>query len=379
MDFFNPLLVASSPYQQLANAQWQQMPFFYVSLSWLKFIPHNIAFCLILGLFITVLATIYFFAFHIDNYWKSIISTIILLSCYPIVFSIDRGNLEMLFFLFLLVTLILFKKHHYNHSAIVLAVAVAFKPFAIALLPLFLYKKRYLECIFIPLAAILITIISLLILPGSLWSNFHSWMTNMRLYNTNYVLSIEGMIGGNSIFGALKLWFITAYYPYSINNTQTWMQTMAPTYLYGTILLAALVSYFIIRFQFDFWKKVTLLICCMNLLPTVSGDYRLIHFLIPLYFWLQTIPKEKHSLVRQSHFKNKDYVYQLFFALLLIPRNYYHFWGRELTTAIYTSPAIMLLFMFFIIIDYYVENRHGNRLSDISCSQIPSYPSSIQS
>ncbi len=383
MDFFNPLRVASSPYLQPVNAQWQQMPFFYFLTGLLKLLPHNLAFVLTLSIFWVSLAIICFLAIHTNNYWKTSFIAFILLTSYPVVFILDRGNLEMLFFLCLFIILILLKKRLYTISSLILAGTMAFKPFAIFLLPLFLYKKRYLECIAIPIAAVLITVISMTHFPGSVLHNYHNWMRNLTLYNSDYALNLEGIIGGNSIFGAIKLSLLIEHYPATLSNMQAGLQAISQIYFYGTILLMVLISYFIIRFRFEFWKKVALLICCMNMFPTVSGDYRLIQFFIPLYFWLQSIrqrsKQETNGNTPQPDFTYTDYIYALLFALLLIPRNYYHFWGTELTTAVYTSPAIMLFFTSFIFIDYYLSNRQSNNPPNESHSELKLGSASIKS
>ncbi len=56
------------------------------------------------------------------------------------------------------------------------------------------------------------------------------------------------------------------------------------------------------------WRKVTLLVCALNLLPIVSGDYKLLYLFVPLYLFINK--EELHRM---------DWVYAVLFSLLLIP------------------------------------------------------------
>lgn len=351
MDFFNPLSVSLAPYQQITN-HWQHMPFYYTLISTLRIFPPRIAFYLVVCVFIAFFVIFFLKATYRISYWKSALCVIILFSSYPVVFAIDRGNFEMMFFILLFSTVILISKKQFILATLVTSIAMSFKPFGIFLLPLFIYKKRYWECLLIPLFTLLISYFSIRHFPGSVAFNYHHWMQNVSLYKTHYNLGVEGIINGCSIWGAIKQMILSINYPLPL-DTINGLKEIAHLYFYSAAALTVLIIYFVVRFPSDFWKKLTLLICCMNMFPLTTADYRLLHFFIPLYFWLSQNDKNTNHLWGIRF----DYIYLLLFALILIPRNYYHFGGTPVTSAVYTSPLIMIIFTIVIFVDCYITNR----------------------
>jgi hypothetical protein len=73
-------------------------------------------------------------------------------------------------------------------------------------------------------------------------------------------------------------------------------------------------------------------------LPQVSCDYKLIHFFIPIFLFINTKDKSK-----------KDFAYVLLFALLLIPKNYHLL--SKIYDGVIIDPIIMLVLAALIMAD----------------------------
>jgi hypothetical protein len=167
---------------------------------------------------------------------------------------------------------------------------------------------------------------------GGFLNNVGRLLTNMGLYNKVYVIGGEGIYFGHSLFGLLKFIMLIK------NKIQLTVLIFMP-YLVVALTGFILISLYIIFIEKEFWKKVALLVFAMNLLPFVSGDYKLLHIFIPLFLFINNGVKTK-----------LDYVYTILFGLLLIPKDYYHYPPiPEVTISVMLNPLIMLAITFLII------------------------------
>jgi hypothetical protein len=115
-------------------------------------------------------------------------------------------------------------------------------------------------------------------------------------------------------------------------------------------LLACVVVY-VVCIEKRFWRKVALLVCALNLLPVVSGDYKLLHLFIPLYLFINENEPER-----------LDWVFTALFGLLLIPKNYYRIPSLpEASISVLANPLLMLLLAAVIVVTgtraYVTERR----------------------
>jgi len=261
---------------------------------------------------------------------------------YPVLFSFDRGNIEIYVFIFMAIFIYLYLKQNYALSCVFLSFAVAMKLFPVVFLILFFSDKKYKEAFFTIFLTIIITLISLFIFKGSLLHQISILMQNLTLYNRYYIIGNFGLAYSSSLYGALKI--ILSY---------TNLLNMG--IFYFCYLLFAVISAPILLFiaykENDFWKKVTLLTLIMIIFPQVSADYRLIYIFIPV--WLFVNAPIKNRL---------DLLYTTCFGLLLIPKNYYFFQGTAYSISIILNPLIMIIIIFMIIIQYY-KNHKTKKLS----------------
>ncbi len=156
----------------------------------------------------------------------------------------------------------------------------------------------------------------------------------MNFFNERYAIGPGGWSFGNSLWGAIKILRI-----YFFNNCDISILFKYYSFLTMTILIA--VSTYILMIEKIFWKKVCLILILMSILPSVSGDYKLIHLFIPLFLFIDSEEKDKY-----------DMIYVILFSLLLISKAYYHFpFELEVTEGVIIDPLLMVLIMFFIIYD----------------------------
>lgn len=226
---------------------------------------------------------------------------------YPFLFLMDRGNFDMIIFIFFAAFLFLFQKEKYQAAAIFLGLTNAMKPFSLLFLFLFLFKKRYRE-FFLSIGVTFLFIVGgFMIFKGNIFEQLASMFQSIMWYKVKYVYENNnnfGMGRGSSLFMLLKL-LMCKVTPIPIISTFQ----LDKIYSYFCYLATGLTLFFTWKEKI-FWKQATLLTCNMLLLPYYMEDYKLIFLFVPI--WLFVMAKEKSKF---------DIIYLILFALLFIPKN----------------------------------------------------------
>jgi len=287
---------------------------------------------------------------------------------YSVLYSLDKGNLDMLLFIVLALSVYAFKSKRYMLSAILLAVENAIKPFPVIFLLLFLYKKRYKE-FFISLALTAIMIIGCFFaFKGTLLDQISVLSKDLSLFKGAYMYGIDRNLGltfGSSLFMPLK-WVFCQVSAHPLMSTVTFVN------LYNILwnIVTVVVAFFTWK-EKVFWKKISLLTFYMLLMPYLVYDYKLIFLFIPL--WLFVAEKEKSKF---------DLAYTILFGLLFIPKNIVFFnaaafkdpsllsfWAggadfivnninwSMISLSVIINPLIMLIFIGLIITEQFSKKK----------------------
>lgn len=328
MDFIWPYMLSPNPYVILRPSH-QNFPFLYKIASGFRILEPTFSLFTFLFLFWALFAYICMRELRTENRIFNLQTAFIFcFLSYPILISLDRANFEVLEFLFLYVYIFYYQKRP-NLSALALGCGIALKAFPVVLAILLQADRKYKQLFIAALTSFTVTMISYATLPGGIITNILYHLVNLKLYTKFYVIDNLGLYLGNSIWGGLK--FISIW---------TSSRLLDPnTYTSLSVLVLIAISCYIIFFENSFWKKTALAVCSLNLLPVVSGDYKLLHIFIPLFLFINTSEQSKY-----------DIVYVLLFGLLLIPKGYYHLPTLpEANIAILLNPVLMLLMVLSII------------------------------
>jgi 4-amino-4-deoxy-L-arabinose transferase-like glycosyltransferase len=279
---------------------------------------------------------------------------------YPVLFSLDRANVEIYIFIFLSLGLYLYLKGRTLLSGILFAVSIAMKLFPAVFLVLFIKDKKYKEAFLIVLASILLNLISFAVLKGGFLVNIKGMLFWQNLYQTYYVIRNEGLYFGSSLFGAVKVFIyafanlshIFSYKTLIVENKDAFQTVIVDhasmilaVYSIFALLAFALISAFIVFKEKNTWKTAALLVFSMTLLPFVSADYKLLYIYIPLLLFIDQ--KQKHKF---------DTLYSILFGLLLIPKDYYMI-ARDASISVVLDPLLMVIFTGLIIFDGLKERK----------------------
>ena len=343
MDFFNLQAVHFDPYLHLDQLRIC-FPFVYTISSLLFMVEAHEGFVIFNILFFVPLI---FLSWH---YLKggskfNTCRDVIIFTCltYPVLICFDRGNLENWQFILLVALLYLFTAKRYYAAAVVLGVAIAFKPFPIVFLILFLTEKKFLPAVVSVVVAVGLTFGSLLLFAGGFSYNLHTWLGELAKYQQQYAGGIEGIFFGHSLCGMLK--YIYLHHAGVAPGLHTHARMLLISKLYfpfaAVVGLAAFAYLAKFRSSLLVWEKWAILLFCMTALPFVSGDYTLIHYFIPIYLFLNA----------PAMARGRDMVLAVLFALLLIPKSYFYHWpvAPELTIAVVINPLLQLAIVGVIV------------------------------
>lgn len=235
---------------------------------------------------------------------------------YPFLFTVERGNFELLLFSFLLIFLYLFVKKKHLWSTIPLSMAIAMKAYPAILLVLFLVEKKWKEAIITVGLTIVLTVISLSLFQGGFVANLNYLLSLSNFSNNDTFVEFTSIEPGTVIQRGVTLLSLIKIILQNnqIAPSQFWLNNYKIIYISASALLGIAVIIYILLSHQKLWKTVSILILLMLLLPPISGEYKLIHMYIPLFLFCF----EENS-------SKLDYLNILLFTILMIPKNYYYY------------------------------------------------------
>jgi hypothetical protein len=264
---------------------------------------------------------------------------VLVLLSYPVLFALDRTNLEILLFVFIAgFFYFLYVRESVWLAALFLAAAIAFKLYPATLLVLLLAERRFKACILAVVFALGLTVIGTAAMAGlghfSLAAVWQMNSSGKTLYQQTMVIGGGGIQHGHSLWGVLDL-------PTFLRGQEPghWRITL---YEVAAGLIFLLLAVHVIFRETERWKRVLLLMVPAVLLPFVSADYTLIQLYFPLVFFL--------NARRVSRW---DVAYVALFGVLLIPLDYHYLAlaGDGVSISVIVYPVAMLALMVLAIFD----------------------------
>lgn len=350
MDFFNSYRHITLTGKGVYAPGHDMLNFIYYLLPLFSFKTEGLSY-----LIYALIFTVYLFCFNYFNIKKNKevgtkdwslfnYSFIFTFLTYPFLFAIDRGNCEMYIFITLSLSFFFYYQKKYLISAILLGLAVHFKIYFAVFLLIYFTDKRFREIGIVIFLFFILPYIALfidnLLFPAvqfsdSIFSFLKSASSSENWYNTLYVLGDGGAAYCSSLYGGLKgiLYFIHPDMPPGSAPIQHLFRLYFPV----SALCAGIITVYMLFFEREAWKKVTLVTLALILLPYVTGDYRLIMLLIPLWMFINSQEQAKNNVL-----------YAILFGLLLIPKDYYII-RSFISISVIINPILIIIFMILLI------------------------------
>ena len=349
--------ITNDPYINLPNRENQAyFPLAYHILKPLSFLNNFEKKILPFVVFVALCSvTIFFCAYYfvkkisfIETFWKkfSLIILIIFLS-YPILYCIDRGNLDLLILCLLFLAIIgLINSRKFIFVSFIILCALI-KPFFILYLILILkiHERKTIKLFFLSLVIYFILFI-LLIVPfeGELIDNILTLKQNY-----NWVISLaenqDPWRRNISILDLLKFFF---NYNFTTSNYDLY-QPKKIHIIYTAISIFFLIiscGLIVLNDKQIFWRDITIVTCCQILFRTISGNYSLVYFIPCILLFL---------ISQENLKKNKIYFYTVLLASTLISKDYYYFarFNFEIDIGVILNPLIIFVLLVLLLYDHF--------------------------
>jgi len=252
---------------------------------------------------------------------------------FPLLFDLDRGNLEAFVFISMVLFMYMFYRKHYNMSAIFLAMAIAMKLTPILFAILFIKHKQFKSIILCGISTLILTLFSLLLFKASVLNSINGVFSGISYFYNDYVIGNGGLKYGSSIYGAIKNFIIME----NINMPIDWLYSI--TNMVSMLVMIVILLIILIK-KSVLWKQVALLSCLTLLCTPVASDYRLIIMFLPLWLFLLETDKSKF-----------DTIYAVLFGLIMIPQGYYIFYPATVSVSEFSHPLILIALSIIILLD----------------------------
>lgn len=267
---------------------------------------------------------------------------ILVVLSYPVLFALDRTNLEILLFVFIAgFFYFLYVRESVWLAALFLAAAIAFKVYPATLLVLLLAERRFKTCVLAVVFALALTAVGTAAMAvlghfslSALWEMNSS---GKAFYQQTMVIQGGGVQHGHSLWGLVELPTFLAVRPVAHWQTMVYEAAAAVIFI--------LLSLHVVFRETERWKRVLLVMVPALLLPFVSADYTLIQLYFPLVFFL--------NARRVSRW---DVAYVILFAVLLIPVDYHYYYyatphSDDVSISVVAYPLALLALMLLALWD----------------------------
>lgn len=309
--------------------------------------------CLALKIFIlTIITFIFVYLFKSIKMiggsikYSILMSALVVLTSYPLLFLIDRGNFEGIQFILLTLFTYLYINEKYKTSILMLALACCMKPFAIVFLVLFLSRDKFKYIGLFVVEAAAIVWLSFGFLPGGFKYNLINLLVGLSYYDKIMVLGPKGILFNHTMYTPV----------YLINSILNFCNplTLKKTYLIYALILFLGITFFIIKYETYLWRKIFLLYLCMIGLPYISANYTLVHLYVPAMLFFQYCEEEKSS-------KDNKYALwiTLFLAFLMIPKEYFSGSIIKAGISILVNPVLIYILAIILIVSRLNEHHRA--------------------
>jgi hypothetical protein len=317
-DFNNmyEIVTGFSPYHSAHWFQSNYFPFANVFFSVFAIIPSRET---SLVCFLLVFAMIYVaFVMRMNRRFFGLpayMVFILFIASYPMLFAVDRANVEIYLFLCLaFFCYMYFKAGNEIAGAVFLGATIAMKLYPGVFLVLFIRDRKW-KALGLTLAVTAtLTFVPLLLFRGGIVSNV-SWMMDAFREFSQRSTGIGGLQHSSTLYGCIKIFFGMLYKLGFLGVGSDFFVAFDASatipYAVAVALLFAVICVPIVLKKVGNHAAILLLTGSMQLLPFVSYDYKLIAFYVPLAFF-----------IARTKTRRFDGSMAALYGLLLIPKDY---------------------------------------------------------
>lgn len=241
-----------------------------------------------------------------ERYLNIIVFT---LMSYPLLFILDRGNIEGIVFVFLACAAWLYLTGYGKWAAACIGTAASIKGFPILFLLLFIKERRWKELMIGVAVPASLSLVALLFLKAGVLENLALMIAALSHFGDFLLIWHNGITHSVSLFGmAYSVWILIHQ---SFIDVATLKPFVAVYHIVAVVIGLFAVAYVYFS-RLELWKVWFVLVAIVQLLPFPSYDYKLIHTMVPMFL-----------LIRSGVETRLTRSYLMLLCLIVIPKGFW--------------------------------------------------------
>ena len=331
-DFFEAWRTSRGPHPYVdfpLSAPSSYFPVTHIVLFPIAQLPLELALVLYLGAFTVAFVALVAMGAGGDGFSRTRAALVLTACSTPVLFLVDRANIEGLLFLLLAGALLAYRRERLYLAAVLIAIPVAMKGSAGIFWLLFLFDG-HIRALLVSIATFAFgTAAALLVLPGSFSANIDGLSSALETLLTATSEGTAGLRHSASLksaFAGLGRW--DEHFNFFVVN-----------YAFVALALLFAVALALALLRLELWQRVALLSAAMILVPSVSYEYRMIHVYLPLLLFLAVVESRR-----------ADALYVALFGLLLIPKGLPILYA-DVNIGTVVNPLLLVALMVAVVID----------------------------
>lgn len=287
-------------------------------LAWLEYGLATVIF--LVGSLIGVVAAFWRRIDVDDRLTRSLLALVLGCLTYPVLFALDRGNVDLLVFFALWAMLALILRGHWVGAAVALSVAASMKGIPALFVVLFVQARQFRAVAVAIGVSALLTFGALAMMDGGIMDNVKALKRSLEGFDTASTQETKGLQHVSTIAGLLGV--LEHYFSWSSTLVQA-SRVIAGGLLFGIVVATLLLP-------LDLWQRVTLLTVAIIAVPTVSYDYRLTLILLPVLL-----------ILSERDVPDLRVAPPILFGLLLVPKGLPILWA-DVGVGTLVNPLLMI-------------------------------------
>lgn len=293
-----------SPYQDNYS---DYFPFTYWALKYIAFLTPQTASYLFLGLSLAGLLAVLLEVLQPlvpRTAERLLCATGLLVLSYPVLFCLDRANIEIGMVFLVATALLYFRHRNWIPGLAWLLPAICLKLYPILLCALFVRRKHLVKIAFIGVAFLIVSLCCLSSFAFTWEKNWHLWQGNLRYYLEQYVIYDWGLAGSASPWNTLKAPLIFGYFmaePFmDPNHPHNFLGVIRMVYHgYAIVALGCIVgvTLYAILVEREFFRRAILLLLLITMSAPSGGDYKLLFANLALVVHILLPGRRRHDLM----------------------------------------------------------------------------------
>jgi hypothetical protein len=274
---------------------------------------------------------------------------LLVLSClfsYPVLFALDRGNLEVWIASLCVVYVATLRSRLEPLGFAALAIAIALKMYPLAFLALAVAERKYRSALLCAAAAGLLTVVPLAVMGDGFTANLHALVRSLQLYHEKHVVGPMSMFASsdpyNGIRGVMVLWSTPWQRPGGplmwSPEFARWSRAVLQVYDVLSLAFALISALFVLAVPASRWRRVMAVCLVAVLFPNVANDYKLMLLLPGLLL-----------LLLQPDVSGRGTTAFVLLCLLMIPKSYWFIDDIGLTIII--NPLLLIALAICVMAD----------------------------